>query len=148
MPVDASALLTDLYQLTMLLGYFDRGMEDTAVFELFVRSLPPQRGFVVAAGLEQALDYLENLRVTPEELDWLASTGRFRQDFLDYLGRLRFTGDVHAMPEGTLFFASEPIPTAAGPTGGEPVAQYLALPDHDRFKSGPHGAGSAGEGVD
>jgi nicotinate phosphoribosyltransferase len=122
MPGDASALLTDLYQLTMLLGYFDRDMEDTAVFELFVRSLPPQRGFLLAAGLEQALDYLENLRVTPEELAWLASTGRFRQDFLDYLGRLRFTGDVHAMPEGTPFFASEPILRVTAPL---PQAQLV-----------------------
>jgi nicotinate phosphoribosyltransferase len=122
MPVASSALLADLYQLTMLLGYFDSGMEDTAVFELFVRSLPRQRGFLLAAGLEQALDYLENLHVTPQELEWLASTGRFRQDFLDYLGRLRFTGNVHAMPEGTIFFASEPILRVTAPL---PQAQLV-----------------------
>ena len=64
-----SVLLTDLYQLTMLQGYFDRGMEETAVFEFFVRKLPLQRNFLVAAGLEQALTFLENLRLTAEELE-------------------------------------------------------------------------------
>jgi nicotinic acid phosphoribosyltransferase len=68
----SSVLLTDLYQLTMLQGYFDQGMEESAVFEFFVRKLPPQRNFLVAAGLEQALSFLENLRFTPEELEWVA----------------------------------------------------------------------------
>ncbi len=72
-----------------------------AVFELFVRSLPPRRGFLTAAGLEQALDYLENLRFSAADIAWLKSTGRFRKNLLDYLGDFRFTGDVHAMPEGT-----------------------------------------------
>ena len=95
-----SVLLTDLYQLTMLQGYHDTGMEDTAVFEFFVRRLRPGRGFLMAAGLEQSLQFLEQLRFTPEELEWLASTRRFSGDFLASLETLRFTGDVHAMPEG------------------------------------------------
>ena len=74
----SSALLTDLYQLTMLQGYLQQRMEDTAVFEFFVRNLPPRRGFLVAAGLEQALNYLENLCFTPWELDWIAKSGRFK----------------------------------------------------------------------
>lgn len=104
-----SALLTDLYQLTMLQGYHDAGMEDVAVFEFFVRKLRPGRGFLMAAGLEQALQFLEGLHVSPEEMAWLASTGRFSQGFLARLETLHFTGDVHAMPEGTIFFPNEPI---------------------------------------
>src|SRR5712691_9750966 len=114
-----SALLTDLYQLNMMQAYLDRGETKTAVFEFFVRKLPARRGFLVAAGLEQVLDFLENLRFTPAELDWLASAGRFDRAFIDYLAGLRFAGDVHAMPEGTVFFAGEPIlrVTAALPEG-------------------------------
>jgi nicotinate phosphoribosyltransferase len=105
----ASILLTDLYQLTMLQGYFDQRMEDTAVFEFFVRKLPAQRNFLIAAGLEQALSFLENLRFTAEELEWVSGHGAFRPAFVRYLEELRFTGDVHAMPEGTVFFPNEPI---------------------------------------
>jgi nicotinate phosphoribosyltransferase len=105
----ASALLTDLYQLNMLQAYLDRGETKTAVFEFFVRKLPAHRGFLIAAGLEQVLQYLETLRFAPDELDWLAKTGRFSKDFIDYLADFRFSGDVHAMPEGTVFFADEPI---------------------------------------
>jgi nicotinate phosphoribosyltransferase len=117
-----SLLLTDLYQLTMLQGYFDQRMEETAVFEFFVRKLPRGRNFLMAAGLEQALEYLEDLRFTPAELDWLASCGRFRRDFVDYLDRLRFTGDVHAMAEGTVFFPHEPILRVTAPL---PQAQLV-----------------------
>jgi nicotinate phosphoribosyltransferase len=105
----ASALLTDLYQLNMLQAYLDRGETKTAVFEFFVRKLPAHRSFLIAAGLEQVLQYLETLRFAPDELDWLAKTGRFSKDFIDYLADFRFSGDVHAMPEGTVFFADEPI---------------------------------------
>src|SRR5512134_3193411 len=100
----SSPLLTDLYELTMLQAYYERGMTDTAVFELFVRKLPPGRDFLVAAGLEQALDFVEGLRFGEPELDWIASCGLFRPAFAEQLRRLRFTGDVHAMPEGTAFF--------------------------------------------
>jgi len=122
MESDSSVLLTDLYQLTMLQGYFDRGMEETAVFEFFVRKIPPGRGFLMAAGLQQLLDYLEGLRFTPEELEWLAGSGRFSRNFVDYLERLRFTGDVHAMAEGTLFFPQEPILRVTAPL---PQAQLI-----------------------
>jgi len=111
----SSALLTDLYQLTMLQGYFDQGMEGTAVFEFFVRKLPPARNFLVAAGLEQALSFLENLCFTAAELDWVANHGAFRPDFVNYLERIRFTGDVHAMAEGTPFFTNEPILRVTAP---------------------------------
>lgn len=110
-----SVLLTDLYQLTMLQGYHDAGMAETAVFEFFVRRLRPGRGFLIAAGLEQCLDFLERLRFTADELEWLASTRRFSPALLDSLKNLRFTGDVHAMPEGTVFFPNEPILRVTAP---------------------------------
>ena len=105
----ASPLLTDLYQLNMIKAYLDHGQTQTAVFEFFVRKLPSRRGFLVAAGLEQALDFLEGLSFSAEEIDWLEQTGRFDRNLLDNLARFRFTGEVHAMPEGTVFFANEPI---------------------------------------
>jgi nicotinate phosphoribosyltransferase len=122
MEPEASVLLTDLYQLTMLQGYYDQGMEDTAVFEFFVRKLPPSRGFMLAAGLEQALDYLERLHFSPAELEWLAKSRRFSRKFVDQLSGLRFTGDVHAMPEGTVFFPHEPILRVTAPL---PQAQLV-----------------------
>ncbi len=122
MSAGSGVLLTDLYQLTMLQAYVRRGMGESAVFELFVRSLPPARGFLLAAGLEQALDYLATLRFTGEELAWVAREGRFDRAFVDYLARLRFTGDVHAMPEGTVFFADEPILRVTAPL---PEAQLV-----------------------
>ena len=118
----ASPLLTDLYQLNMIQAYLEHGETRTAVFEFFVRKLPRERGFLIAAGLEQALAFLENLRFAPEELEWLARTGRFGRDLLDHLARLRFTGDVHAMPEGTVFFANEPILRVTAPL---PQAQLI-----------------------
>jgi nicotinate phosphoribosyltransferase len=111
----ASALLTDLYQINMMQAYLDRGETKTAVFEFFVRSLPARRGFLLAAGLEQALEYLENLRFSAAELEWLETTGRFGRNLLDYLREFRFTGDVHAIPEGTVFFANEPILRVTAP---------------------------------
>jgi nicotinate phosphoribosyltransferase len=117
-----SVLLTDLYQLTMLAGYFDRRMEATAVFELFVRKLPDCRNFLLVAGLEQALAFLERLRFTPEELDWIKHSRRFKPAFIDYLVALEFTGDVEAMPEGTVFFANEPVLRVMAPL---PQAQLV-----------------------
>ena len=113
--LESSALLTDLYQLTMLYGYFRHGMEASAVFELFVRKLPPGRNFLMAAGLEQLVEYLETLRFDAEELDWVRRSGRFDPAFVDHLAALRFTGDVHAMPEGTIFFPDEPIVRVTAP---------------------------------
>lgn len=118
----SSVLLTDLYQLTMLQGYFEQDMRDTAVFEFFVRKLPDNRNFLLAAGLEQALEFLERLRFAPEELDWLDRSARFSKEFIDHLAGLRFTGDVHAMPEGTVFFPNEPILRVTAPL---PEAQLV-----------------------
>ena len=104
-----SPLLTDLYELNMIQAYLDRGDDGEAVFEFFVRRLPPRRGFLLAAGLDDALHYLETLQFSAAEIDWLKSTGRFRKNLLDYLGSYRFTGDVHAIPEGSVCFANEPL---------------------------------------
>ena len=122
MDLATSPLLTDLYQLNMIEAYLAHGETKPAVFEFFVRRLPDQRGFLIAAGLEQALDYLEGLRFCEDELDWLASSGRFTTRLIDYLRDLRFRGDVHAMPEGTAFFADEPILRVTAPL---PEAQLV-----------------------
>jgi nicotinate phosphoribosyltransferase len=117
-----SALLTDLYQLSMLNAYVQNGMDDVAVFEFFVRRLPEKRNFLMAAGLEAALDYLETFRFTADELEWMISTERFSSTFIDYLADLRFTGDVYAMPEGSIFFADEPTLRVSAPL---PQAQIV-----------------------
>jgi nicotinate phosphoribosyltransferase len=122
MKYGGSPLLTDLYQLNMIQAYLHSGKTEQAIFEFFIRKFPERRSFLMAAGLEQALDYLEGLRFSPEELDWLAGTGRFDNAFLDYLAGFRFTGDVHAMPEGAIFFADEPILRVTAPL---PEAQLV-----------------------
>jgi nicotinate phosphoribosyltransferase len=104
-----AALLTDLYELTMLQSYFDEGMNDLAVFDLFMRRLPVNRDYLVACGLEHVLHYLETFRFTSDAIDYLRSLGRFTEPFLEDLERFRFTGDVYAMPEGTPLFANEPF---------------------------------------
>ncbi|BBI99085.1 nicotinate phosphoribosyltransferase [Ferrigenium kumadai] len=119
---ETSLLLTDLYQLTMLQGYFERGMNETAVFEFFVRKLRPGRGFLMAAGVEQALDFLEQARFTAEELQWLRSTKRFSDGFVDWLADWRFEGEVYAMPEGTVCFPNEPLLRVVAPM---PQAQLV-----------------------
>jgi nicotinate phosphoribosyltransferase len=118
----SSPLLTDLYQLTMLQGYFEAGMNDTAVFEFFVRRLPSRRNFLLAAGLEQVLDYLEELELSERDLEALEATRLFSETTLERLRALRFTGDVDAMPEGTPFFANEPVLRVVAPL---PEAQLV-----------------------
>ncbi|MDO8891663.1 MAG: nicotinate phosphoribosyltransferase [Sulfurimicrobium sp.] len=117
-----SALLTDLYQFTMLQGYLEQGMEEVAVYEFFVRKLPPGRNFLLAAGLEQALQFLETVAFSTEEVAWLEQTGRFSPKLLDYVANFRFSGDVDAMAEGTVFFTDEPILRVVAPI---PVAQLV-----------------------
>ena len=118
----ASALLTDLYQLTMLQSYYEEGMEDTAVFEFFVRRLPAHRNFMLFAGLEQVLEYLENLHFSREELEWLERSGRFDAEFVARLEQFQFSGDIDAMSEGTVFFPDEP---ALRVTATLPQAQLI-----------------------
>lgn len=118
----SSPLLTDLYQFTMMESYLHFNMDKTAVFEFYVRKLPDNRGFMVAAGLDSALSFLENMHFSAEEIDYLAQTGRFSKKLLDYLSSCRFQGDVYALPEGTVFFANEPLIRIVAPI---PVAQLV-----------------------
>ena len=122
MDAGSSVLFTDLYQLTMLDAYRREGMNEPAVFEMFTRRLPRDRSFLVAAGLEQALSYLEALEFSAGELEWLAGTGLFEPAFIDWLAQLRFGGEVWAMPEGTPFFANEPVLRVEAPL---PAAQLV-----------------------
>jgi len=119
---DNAVLLTDLYQLTMMQAYWREGMTDRAVFSLFVRRLPPTRNVLIACGLADVLAYLETVRFDADSLDYLDSLGLFGRDFLDWLAAFRFTGDVHAVPEGTPIFATEPILEVEAPL---PEAQFV-----------------------
>jgi nicotinate phosphoribosyltransferase len=120
---ETSVLVTDYYALTMLASYLKTGRTATAVFEFFVRSpLPPERRFLVAAGLGDAIEYLLDLETREDERAWLAGVGFHEQDLRLYLENLRFTGDVDAVPEGTVVFPDEPILRVSAPL---PVAQLV-----------------------
>lgn len=103
------AMLTDLYELTMAASYFEHRILAPATFSLFIRKYPPNRGYFVSAGLEQVINFLESFSFEQDDLDYLDSKKLFSHDFLDYLGHMRFTGNVHAIPEGHIFFKDEPI---------------------------------------
>lgn len=112
------ALATDLYELTMAAAYFDNNARSTATFELFVRNLPKNRSYLLAAGLEQALNYLTKLHFTQEHVTFLKRHPSFKhvsKEFFDYLLSFRFSGDVHALPEGTVFFTDEPLLRVTAP---------------------------------
>lgn len=109
------ALNTDFYQITMAAAYHAHGMNGQATFSLFAHDLPSTRGYMVLAGLEQALDYLEEFRFTPEEIDYLRSLERFSPEFLEFLAQVRFTGEVWAPPEGTVLFAEQPLLEVTAP---------------------------------
>ena len=117
--VETLAINTDLYELTMAAAYFEGGHhQEHATFELFARKLPKRRSFLIAAGLEQALHFVDNIRFTKQAVDHLRSLDVFksvRSDFFDYLRQFRFTGDLYALPEGTVFFSGEPILQVTGP---------------------------------
>ena len=112
---DDLGLFTDLYELTMAQVFFEQGMFAPATFSLFVRNHPPNRGYLVFAGLEDLLEYLEGLGFDEEGIDYLRAQGIFSEEFLEYLAGVRFTGSVRAMEEGRLFFAGEPILEVTAP---------------------------------
>jgi nicotinate phosphoribosyltransferase len=118
-----SPLLTDLYQLTMMQVYHDKGMQDEAVFEFFFRKLPKERTFMVSCGLQQVLEYLENLKFSEEDIAFLREDGRFSNSFLESLTTYKFTGSIHAMPEGTIFFPDEPIIRITAPLSQAQLAE-------------------------
>jgi len=117
-----AALLTDFYELTMLQSYFDEGMNDVAVFDLFIRRLPENRNYFVACGLDHVLHYLETFSFSENDINYLRQLDRFSDAFLDSLHDLRFTGDVYALPEGTVIFPNEPILEVVAPL---PQAQIV-----------------------
>jgi nicotinate phosphoribosyltransferase len=116
-------LLTDFYQLTMVGGYYLLGKKDQkANFDYFFRKIPEEGGFCVAAGLEQLIQYIQNLHFSPEDMDYLKSLNLFPPEVLEYLRNLRFTGDLYAVPEGTLVFPQEPVVRVIAPL---PEAQFI-----------------------
>jgi nicotinate phosphoribosyltransferase len=108
-PTKNLELLTDLYELTMAASYFEHDVTDTATFSLYIRKYPPDRGYFVAAGLEDFLAYVSSFHFSESAIAYLDSTGIFSKDFLHYLKNLRFTGSIRAMGEGEIFFKDEPI---------------------------------------
>ena len=109
-------LLTDLYELTMMQGYFyAKDANETVIFDAFYRDNPDGNGFAIAAGLEQVIEYIEDLHFDPEDIDYLRSTGIFKEDFLEYLADFKFTGDIYAVPEGTVVFPREPLVKVIAP---------------------------------
>jgi nicotinate phosphoribosyltransferase len=117
-----SALLSDLYQLNMMAAYLEHGLTEAAVFELFVRKLPSRRGFLMTAGLEQALQFLETVYFTPEDINHIRGLGQYSERLIAYLPSFRFSGDADAMPEGTIFLPDEPILRVTAPL---PEAQFV-----------------------
>ena len=107
-PIHA-ALFTDLYELTMVQAYWAHRMNQPATFEIFFRTLPENRNFVLASGLEDVLAYLENLQFRDDDIAYLKNHAQFQDDFIEWLKSFRFAGDVYAVPEGTVVFANEPI---------------------------------------
>ncbi len=122
-----AALLTDLYELTMCQAYWREGMDAPATFSLYSRRLPPGRSFLLAAGLDDALRFLETLHFDDAALAHLDTLGRFEPAFLDWLGRLRFTGEVRAVPEGTPVFAEEPLLEVTAPIAEAQLAETFLL---------------------
>lgn len=108
-------LLTDLYELTMMQGYFKNPTNQTVIFDMFYRTNPCGGAFAITAGLEQMIEYIENLKFTDEDIEYLRSLNTFEEDFLEYLSNFRFTGDIYAIPEGTVVFPREPLVKVVAP---------------------------------
>ena len=120
-------LFTDLYELTMAQTYFEWGMLAPATFDLFFRSYPPNRGYMVCAGLEDVLDFLEGVSFGDGSRQYLRETGMFTEGFLDFLGDLQFTGSVRALPEGRIFFANEPVLEVTAPMVEAQLVETLII---------------------
>ena len=122
-------LLCDFYELTMANGYFELGKgNEIAYFDVFFRKVPDEGGFAIAAGLEQVIDYIKELRFSEDDIEFLRGKGIFSEEFLKYLGEFRFTGDIYAVPEGTPIFPGEPIMTVRAPSiEAQFIETYLLL---------------------
>ena len=116
-------MMCDFYELTMANGYMRAGRGDTiAYFDVFFRTIPDQGGFAIACGLEEIVRYIENLKFTDADIEYLRSKGAFSAEFLEYLKNFRFTGDIYAVPEGTVVFPNEPVLIVRAPA---PEAQFI-----------------------
>jgi len=133
MPIDLRldpaevALFTDLYELTVSAAFFEHGFNDTASFELSMRRMPPGRGFMIAAGIERLIEALEEYRFDAAAIEHLESLHLFKPAFLEFLANLRFTGMIRALPEGTIYFAGEPIAEIRAPLIEAQLIETLAL---------------------
>jgi len=122
------SLVTDFYELTMSNGYFEKGMQDTiAYFDVFFRQIPDNGGYVICAGLEQVIEYIQNLKFTDDDISYLKSLNKFSDEFLNYLKNFQFTGDVWAIPEGTVIFPNEPIITVKAPIIEAQILETMIL---------------------
>ena len=124
---EAGPLFTDLYELTMAAGYYEHRVTANATFSLFIRDYPPNRNFFVAAGLEDVLHELESFHFSKSDINYLKTTGLFSNDFLSYLKVLRFSGSIHALPEGTIFFANEPLLEVTAPVVEAQILETFIL---------------------
>ena len=109
MDINHLTLLTDLYELTMMQGYFKTGNDETVVFDVFYRNNPSGSGYAITCGLDQVIDYIKNLSFSYDDIDYLRNQGIFDEDFLEYLAGYHFTGDIYAIAEGTVVFPREPL---------------------------------------
>jgi nicotinate phosphoribosyltransferase len=136
-----AGLFTDLYEITMAASYFRERINEEATFSLFVRKLPPERSFLVMAGLEDVLEFLAAFAFSEAALGYLRSLGRFEADFLDFLRGLRFTGSVRAVPEGTALFGEEPLLEVTAPIIEAQLVETAIV------KAARGGAGAIGGGL-
>ena len=122
------SMLFDFYEMTMANGYFRQGMQDRITyFDVFFRRVPDEGGFAIAAGLEQLVEYIQNLHFDEDDIAYLRSKDLFQEDFLDYLRHFRFTGDIWAVPEGTPVFPGEPLVTVRAPASQAQLIETYAL---------------------
>ena len=132
-------MLCDFYELSMANGYFQTPLKDRITyFDVFFRTIPDEGGFAITAGLEQVVNYIQNLTFTDEDIEYLRSKGGFVEEFLDYLKNFKFTGDIWAIPEGTTVFPREPILTVRAPAI---QAQFIETYIADRYQVQPHRSG-------
>ena len=135
-------LLTDLYELTMMQGYYKTGENDSVIFDVFYRKNPSGSGYAIACGLEQVIDYIKNLSFSYDDIDYLRGLGIFDEDFLEYLAGYHFTGDIYAIPEGTVVFPKDTLfkshcSNHGSPARGNSDLKYHQPPEPDRNKGFP-----------
>ena len=127
-------MIMDLYELTMANGIFDSDMRDTITyFDMFFRRVPDNGGYAIMAGLEQLIEYMNNLKFTDEDISYLRSLNLFREDFIDYLRDFKFCCDVWAVPEGSVIFPQEPIVTVKGPAMQALMLETMLLVTKQEF---------------